>query len=312
MRLGRELDSMIVMGHFQLKIFYDFMWVRSKCWNPSHVLGRELNPLRFLWLHLVGFGDVHVTLGLQQVLECHVCPAETQDGFPDLGTAASSYLWARARPEVLCHLRSWVGEKHSVEMMGSKDWGVHHQGWCPCYERFQLGWRAHWPHWPQCDPPCQGVTQPSWDLVGWLCPCLLTLLALGLLGLWCKETVNLAKFNEFQVISVGRVEGWWPGADVLAMVEVKVELHAGEGWAASGEGFAFPAWMKGILTTIKILKGVERGGEVLMRFITLLVRKRSEPATTKWFKALGEIRAGSVDFTRGMLTGNPPGRSEQL
>lgn len=41
--------------------------------------------------------------------------------------------------------------------------------------------------------------------------------------------LNLAKFNEFQVISVGTVEGWWPGADVLAMVEVKVELHAGEG-----------------------------------------------------------------------------------
>lgn len=74
-----------------------------------------------------------------------------------------------------------------------------------------------------------------------MCPCLLTLLARGLLGLWCKETVNLAKFNEFQVISVGTVEGWWPGADVLAMVEVKVELHAGEGGAASGEGFAFPA-----------------------------------------------------------------------
>lgn len=59
-------------------------------------------------------------------------------------------------------------------------------------------------------------------------PCLLTLLACGLLVLRCKETVNLAKFNEFQVIGVGVVEGWWPGTDVLAMVEVRVKLHAGE------------------------------------------------------------------------------------
>lgn len=72
------------------------------------------------------------------------------------------------------------------------------------------------------------VTHPSWDLVGWLSPCLVTLVAHGLLGLWCKETVSLAKLNEFRVISVGEVEGWWPGADVLAMVEVRLKLHAGE------------------------------------------------------------------------------------
>jgi len=46
--------------------------------------------------------------------------------------------------------------------------------------------------------------------------------------------------------------------------------------------------MKGILTTIMILKR-DREGEVLRWFITLPVRKRSEPATAKRGKTLGEL-----------------------
>lgn len=113
-------------------------------------------------------------------------------------------------------------------MMGSKDWGSHHQDQCPCYERPQLDRRAHWPHQSQCDNTHHNVTYPSCDLVGWLFPCLLTLVFHGLLlGLWCKGTLNLAKFKEFQVISVGVMKEWWLGANVLAMVEVRVKLPAG-------------------------------------------------------------------------------------
>jgi len=82
--------------------------------------------------------------------------------------------------------------------------------------------------------PLSGITHPFWDLVGWLSPRLLTLLAHVLLGLWCKEAVNLEKSNEFQVINVGEVEGWWPGAHVLAMLEVRVKLHTGEGGLTAG------------------------------------------------------------------------------
>lgn len=60
--------------------------MQSKCWNPSHVPGGELNLLGYQWFNLVGFCDV--TLTLQQVLQCH----ETRDIFPIPGSALSSGL----------------------------------------------------------------------------------------------------------------------------------------------------------------------------------------------------------------------------
>lgn len=43
----------------------------------------------------------------------------------------------------------------------------------------------------------------------------------------CKETTNHANFNDFQLISVGLEEGWWPGAD-LAVADMRDKLDTGE------------------------------------------------------------------------------------
>lgn len=50
---------------------------------------------------------------------------------------------------------------------------------------------------------------------------------------------SLAKFKEFQVISVGMIKEWWLGANVLAMVEVRVKLLAGVKGLGMG-GFLSP------------------------------------------------------------------------
>lgn len=182
-------------------------------------LSRTWQGAQQFWLNLVAFSDVHVTLGLQQLLENHVCPSETQDSFPGPGiTVSSGFIpppcQGKSRDARTSLLLSWKDTQRAWVMMGSTPPRV-----MPILGRIPEALIG--PTNPSGITPVRGSHTPLG--LGRVVVSMLILFAHGLLGLWCKETLNLSRLNEFQVINVVLREGWWPGADVFAMVEGTVK-----------------------------------------------------------------------------------------